>query len=106
MKVLLVFPRMIGDDPRYAPPLGIAYLASALEKAEHEVSILDQNVELLNKPEFENLLKLLRPELVGISAMTTTFPETLETMRIVRRTIECKILLGGPHPTALPGEAF
>jgi radical SAM superfamily enzyme YgiQ (UPF0313 family) len=49
-------------------------------------------------------VKKTRPFLVGISSLFTAYAaQALETAQIVRRHHpECKIVLGGHHPTALP----
>jgi len=49
------------------------------------------------------VLRDVRPDVVGITALTPSYPSALRSAAIVRE--ECpnaRIVLGGPHPTALP----
>ena len=43
------------------PPLGLAYLASSLEKAGHEVDIIDAIALALSKDEVNNRIKKFNP---------------------------------------------
>jgi radical SAM superfamily enzyme YgiQ (UPF0313 family) len=76
-----------------APHLGLGYLASSLRRAGHTVTVMDGLREPL---EYSNDY-----DLVGVSAMTTYFPEAIaEVRRAQARGI--KTILGGPHCIADP----
>ena len=99
MRVLLVNPYYpISETP--SPPLGLAYLASALEAAGVEVKILDLVVFPYSRRILKSLLKDFAPQMVGITAVTMTFDNAIQVIKDVK-TIEPQILtvMGGPHVT-------
>lgn len=90
------------------PPLGLAWLATALEKGGHDVKILDAHAERLN---FESILSYMQGtkefELVGITATTSLINSALKISREIRKTFRrTLIVLGGVHPTVLPEEVL
>jgi anaerobic magnesium-protoporphyrin IX monomethyl ester cyclase len=85
------------------PPLGLAYVASALEKGGFEVDIIDNY--LLNKPidHVKREIKRLTPEIVGIGCSSNTYQRCIETAKAVKEVLpSCKIVAGGPHPSFMP----
>ncbi|OGS07091.1 MAG: hypothetical protein A2270_03755 [Elusimicrobia bacterium RIFOXYA12_FULL_51_18] len=112
MKILLVFPPILGEERygklaragSYLPPLGLLYLAGVLEKR-HEVRIIDGSVLDITVEDMGREISSWRPDIVGVSAYTPTFYRALAIARIVKET-DPRILtvLGGPHPTACPEE--
>ena len=87
---------------RKFPPLGLAYVAGALEK-KFNVQILDNY--LLEKPisEVKLELKRLKPEIVGIACSSATYSRVIETAKAVKDTIpSCHVVVGGPHPSFIP----
>ncbi len=99
MRVLLINPYYpISETP--SPPLGLAFLASALEADGVEVKILDLVVYPYNRQILESILMDFKPQMVGATAVTMTFNNAIEVIRDVRR-IDPQILtvMGGPHVT-------
>jgi radical SAM superfamily enzyme YgiQ (UPF0313 family) len=88
---------------RKLPPLGIAYVAAALEKAGFQVQIIDNY--LLEKPldQVKLEIKRLHPEIVGIACGSVTYKKTVETAKAVKEALpSCKVIVGGPHPSYMP----
>jgi anaerobic magnesium-protoporphyrin IX monomethyl ester cyclase len=99
MRVLLINPFYpISETP--SPPLGLAFLAAALEAAGVEVKILDLVVYPFRLRMLEFLLKQFKPQMVGVTAVTMTFDKAVNIIREVKR-IDPEILtvMGGPHVT-------
>ncbi len=99
MRVLLINPFYpISETP--SPPLGLAFLAAALEAAGMEVKILDLVVYPYSRQLLESLLKDFKPRMVGITAVTMTFDNAIRVIKHVRR-LDPQILtvMGGPHVT-------
>jgi len=101
-RILLISP---GKDVHYAkrlgiafrlPPLGLATVA-ALTKPGIDVYILDEHVEEINYND--------GADLVGISVMTSAAPRAYRIAEEFRLR-GTKVVLGGPHPSALPEEAI
>jgi anaerobic magnesium-protoporphyrin IX monomethyl ester cyclase len=85
------------------PPLGLSYVAGALEKAGFQVEMLDNY--MLNKPidEVKQLVKGLNPGIVGITCGSATYRRCLETAQAVKETLPtCKVVVGGWHASYLP----
>ncbi|MDI6872595.1 MAG: radical SAM protein [Bacillota bacterium] len=107
MKIVLINSPVRRRSPhsRLAPPLGLAYIASVLLMEGYEVSAVDFNVSGLNLNRVDRLVEVEKPALVGISAHTETYPNALQIARRIKaKAPETKVVLGGPHPTLLPGE--
>ena len=90
------------------PPLGILYLASYLRKYGLnglEIKVTDGLVKGFKKTLEEALSE--RADVIGISAVTPNILGAYELVNEVKNTLpSSKIVLGGPHPTAMPEEAF
>jgi anaerobic magnesium-protoporphyrin IX monomethyl ester cyclase len=85
------------------PPLGLAYVGAALEKADFQVQILDNYN--LRKPIEEVKKEVLRlePEIVGITCGSVTYRPCIETAKAVKEALpSCKIVVGGWQPTYMP----
>jgi len=88
------------------PPLGLAYIASFLEKNGFRAAIVDMQVE--HRP-FEEVVKRLNiePALIGITAVTTTYNDGIEIAELCRKIFgKAKIVMGGVHPTHTPDEVL
>jgi anaerobic magnesium-protoporphyrin IX monomethyl ester cyclase len=88
---------------RHFLPIGLAYVAAALEKAGFPVEILDNY--LLEKPidEVKLEIKRLNPEIVGITCSSATYSRCVETAKAVKETLpSCKVVVGGWHPSYEP----
>jgi len=84
-------------------PIGLAYVAAALEKSGFQVDMLDNY--LLEKPidEVKRVLKRLNPEIVGITCSSATYSRSIETAKAVKETLpSCKVVVGGWHPSYEP----
>ncbi|MBA7468016.1 Anaerobic magnesium-protoporphyrin IX monomethyl ester cyclase [subsurface metagenome] len=88
---------------RRFPPLGLAYVAGALEQAGFQVELLDNY--LLKKPieDVKQEVKRLAPEILGITCGSVTYKRCIETAKAVKEVLpSCKVVVGGWHPSYLP----
>lgn len=100
MKVLLIQPppRNVERESIVVPPLGLAYLAAALEKKGHDVKILDAFALAQTWAEFKASVREARADLIGIGGMTPVIDNTCRAAKVCRNY--CKYLVvGGPHVT-------
>jgi len=100
MKVALIWP--YGNDYTYSIPLGLGYLVSNGKTPGIEIRIFDGT--LYDAPYsaamFRNFLVSYRPDIVGVSCWSKTFPETLQILDLVKSLLPDAItVLGGIHPT-------
>jgi len=115
MKILLINPpystrERYGAIASFGPnnePLGLAYIASSLEKNNYDVAICDAEVAGLN---IEDIIKKVQDEaydVVGISMITPTYAHVKKiAVSIKKRTPHVILIVGGPHPSALPKETL
>ncbi len=97
MRVLLINPYYpISETP--SPPLGLAYLASALTAVGVEVKILDLVVFPYSQSMLQTLMKDFKPQVAGITAVTMTFDNAIGVLEDIKH-IDPNILtvMGGPH---------
>ena len=84
MRVLLINPFYpISETP--SPPLGLAYLAGALEEAGVDVRVLDLVVVPYSAQLLTKILDEVQPELVGITAVTMTVDHAMAVIDGVKR---------------------
>ncbi|HXW68391.1 MAG TPA: radical SAM protein [Dissulfurispiraceae bacterium] len=87
----------------FEPPLGLASLSSYLTKEGHHVVLVDMQGLLMDSTELANTIAGSRPDLVGVTAMTTTLPAALRVAELARNIApDAKVVLGGVHPTLDP----
>ena len=88
----------------FEPPLGIASIVAYLNSKGFDASLLDMQALLMDERELADKLLDIKPDVVGITAMTTTFPSALRAAKITKKVLpDSKVVLGGVHPTIEPG---
>ncbi|MFX0137728.1 MAG: B12-binding domain-containing radical SAM protein [Candidatus Hodarchaeota archaeon] len=115
MKILLIQPpwaEVYGEYKRAArvgvlnPPLGLCYLAGALQEKGHLVKIIDGEAE---KKDINNIVEEISydmPDIIGITSTTPLFHQAKELATRIKEQANIPIVLGGPHITVLTDEAM
>jgi len=101
-QVLLVNPHYNGRSE--IPPLGLECVAAPLLKNRIPVSILDLDLVPGEKTEtfLENELKKLIPRIIGVTALSNSFPSALDVCKKVKQVHPGALtVMGGMHPTVL-----
>ena len=119
MKVLLINPpslnEIIGNNPEIIessrgcnPPLGLLLIAGyLLDNTNHDVNVIDCQVENISYKELPKRLCSYEYDIVGITAMTFTIIDVIETIKVVKNVSpQTKIVLGGPHVSLFPNETI
>jgi len=89
------------------PPIGLAGLASFLKEKEHEVRLVDLTYFDGGWIEFENILLKEKPDFVGLTCTTPQVRNVYLTAGFIKRKVpHVKIVVGGPHVSALPEETL
>jgi radical SAM superfamily enzyme YgiQ (UPF0313 family) len=102
MRILLIMPRSHKIfTPAEKIPLGIAYIASTLEKEGHAVKCADMSLD--STIPIERYME--EAELIGISCNTPNVKEGWRLAEIAKEKGKT-VIFGGPHPTALPEETL
>ena len=99
MNCLLINPFYpISETP--SPPLGLAYLASALESANCPVKILDFVVHPYGKPILKTALNAFSPKIVGVTSVTMNVNEAIRIVQDIKSlNPDIITVMGGPHVT-------
>ena len=90
----------------FYPPLGLCYLAAALEAAGHTARVVDAEAEELDLAGIIALAQREKPDLVGIQVVSPLWDVVLQTCRALKNAIDAPIVLGGPHVTITGLEAL
>jgi radical SAM superfamily enzyme YgiQ (UPF0313 family) len=101
LKIALINPPSpyLANDAAY-PPSGLMYLASVIEKAGQQVSIVDFSGD----PNWQSVVPTLEADLFGITCVTPNFRIVQTLASLLPQGIP--IVLGGPHPTFLPQDTL
>ena len=85
------------------PPIGIGYLAAALERDGFQITIIDANAEEMANAEVVERLVRYSPRVVGISSTSVNIQRVLKLAREVKEHLpQSLVVLGGIHPTVDP----
>jgi len=119
MKILLINPprwnELVGKNPSiiekhrgFNPPLGLLYLASAINKfTDYDLKVLDTQPLNWSYKQLEDYLKRNSFDVVGISAMTFTLIDAYKTTKLIKKVMPgTKVILGGTHVHLFPSETI
>ncbi len=114
MKILLINPSLteaatgqyeqkMEQERGVYPPLGLAYIAAALEEKNHEIKIVDCDVEKNYEEKILQLCRDWQPEMAGFYAMTWNYRLADKLSREIKKINSLTItVLGGPNVTTMP----
>lgn len=108
-KILLISPSSVVDD-RFgssinmrstSPPLGLLYVAAALQEEGHAVEVLDMNGEPdLNGDELSKRLRSSQPDVIGMSTLAPAFRDVADTASLCKEEFpDCPTVIGGYSAT-------
>jgi len=90
-------------DDRLDPPLGLMYIAAVLEKNDISVEIID--LPFVARQNWSE--RIDHADFYGIIVYSASLYLAKEIAKIAKQNNpECKVIIGGPHPTALPYETL
>ncbi|HEX4383256.1 MAG TPA: radical SAM protein [Myxococcales bacterium] len=99
-RLFLINPKT--DETVRTPLLSFLYLAAALERAGHEVALLDCSAPNA-PPDLAGRVRDFAPDLIGLHCKTLYAQETYALARELR-SLGVPLVCGGPHPTVAPLE--
>jgi anaerobic magnesium-protoporphyrin IX monomethyl ester cyclase len=90
------------------PLLGPIFMGTILKKAGHEVKVFKEDIVSVYNEKTDELHPFLKEaDAVGFTAITHTIKRAYTIADAIRRQFPGKkIIMGGPHPSALPEEAL
>ncbi len=97
---------IVDEEFCLAPPIILAYVAAILEKAGHNVIIVDANVFKLTKEKTLKILKEFNPHIIGFRADTYWFHRIVEWADFFKTNMDVKIIVGGINIDLYPKESL
>lgn len=89
------------------PPLGVAYLAAAAQKAGHPVRIIDAHAMNYSNLQIAEKIARIDAKVVGISTTTFNWPVAVDLARTIRSNMpELKVIVGGPQLSIYPEQSL
>jgi len=108
--ILLINPRATYVDEiaqKCYPPMSLLYLASALREQGFNPVVLDANAFCMTDEKIAVQVQSHKPLIVGLSLYSEILHQVRDITRFVRETCPTtRIVLGGPHATAIPRETM
>ena len=115
-RITLIFPpvslaerysKNVGEVGGHLPPLGILWMAAALEADGHIVQVLDCPVNNWTQEDVLNKIGRFKPSMVGIATITQLLERAKEISLAIREKYpEVFIFVGGPHVNIMPEESL
>lgn len=110
-KILLVSPRSNGGGyPKQSemyPNGALLLLGTIVEDQSNKVRILHMGAEGITYPDFQAYVRGFKPDLVGITCVTFQAEEAGHLTKIIKKiSKDIKVVIGGPHPSALGSKAL
>ncbi len=101
-------PSFVEEESGCYPPLGLLYIAAyLLQYADHQVKVIDAQVDNLSFSQISEQVKIYAPDLVGIQAVTFLFIDCLRVAKAVKEVNpQIHVTLGGPHVYIFPQETI
>ena len=92
----------------YQIPLGLAYVAAALEQKGCEVRVIDASAPYANYSlsDMVREVRAFEPSFIGVSILVTWASYSYRVMRNLKEEVGLPIVAGGPHASAMPAEAL
>ena len=110
MKVTLIRPaysslyQLITSKTRYkevSPPMGLLYVAAALEQDGHQVQVIDGEADDLTPSQVLERIEASQPDVLGAGATSVDFHGANLVLREAKREFTVATVLGGAHGTVL-----
>ncbi len=106
-RVLFINPntRHLGTILTFYPPLGVLYISSVLREKGYDVKMVDADIDDIGPAEIRRIVSEYAPFVVGITMNALQSRSAFETADLIREEDDkIRIVVGGPHPSALRGD--
>ena len=89
------------------PPLALLSIAQfLLSQSDHEVRIVDAQLDDLAYDALSDLIREWAPDVVGVTAFTVQLVDVHKTIRAARDAGVARVVVGGPHVNDFPQECL
>lgn len=97
---------VVDEEFCLAPPIILAYVAAILEKAGHEVIIVEANALRLSKERALTAIREFSPDIVGFRADSYWFHRVVEWATYFKQHVNATIIVGGINISLYPFESL
>ena len=87
-------------------PMWLAYATGVLERAGHEVKLVDAPAVPLSEKEVLGIVKRFKPDLAVLDTSTTSIKNDVKVLEEIKKAHKCFGVLVGTHVSALPKETL
>jgi len=116
-KIILINPNYYDDIFKHSKvrsaisrgtiPLGLACIAASLLKDGHRVKILDLNLSVNPEGFLQETIRDFKPDFAGITSTTPVIKKAYHIANLIKKADNnISVVVGGPHPSALPQEVL
>lgn len=102
MKVLLINISLRPESPKIFPPVGLAYIATAIHKAGFELEILDNDVHRYTEQQLEGLLCAKKYDVVAFGCIVTGYKIVKRLAKVIKKCRNVPIIAGNSVATSIP----
>lgn len=89
------------------PPLGLAYIAAALERRGDDVTIIDSVASDISHTALKRKLNVMQPDVIGVTSMTPSIFDALNVITYAKESCpHTTTVMGGCHITFLTEETL
>jgi anaerobic magnesium-protoporphyrin IX monomethyl ester cyclase len=82
-------------------PLGLGYLAAYARKHGHEVRLFQPQKNASFDETLLGAIRSFHPDVVAVSVMTSSYPEAVRLLGLIKRDFPCTVAVGGHHVSAM-----
>jgi anaerobic magnesium-protoporphyrin IX monomethyl ester cyclase len=87
------------------PPLALLSIAQfLLSKSDHEVKLLDAQLDNVDYDQMEQLVREWAPDVIGVTAFTVQLVDVHKTIQACKKAGVKRVVVGGPHVNDFPQE--
>lgn len=87
------------------PPLALLSIAQfLLSKSDHEVKLLDAQLDNIDYDQMEQLVREWAPDVIGVTAFTVQLVDVHKTIQTCKKAGVKRVVVGGPHVNDFPQE--
>jgi radical SAM superfamily enzyme YgiQ (UPF0313 family) len=98
-------PEAVAAENLSYPPLALMAIAQFLrDHSEHEITILDAQLDDLDYDTVAAKVREWKPEVVGVTAFTVQLVDVLKTVQTAKQAGARWVVVGGPHVSDFPQE--
>lgn len=102
MKVLLINISLRPESPTLLPPLGLAYIATAIHNAGFELEILDIDAHRYNDDEVESMIREKHYDVAAMGCIVTGYKEVKKLCSLIKKYKNVPIIVGNSVASSVP----